>query len=121
MTSTTATGLTRADAEQPRAYSAPGLTLREALRIFRGCTNARIVAAMLLAYEWAHFLIHSSYSPRSWYYRYIWRAHRLHHYRNERYWYGVTIHLADHILRTFPQRDAVETSPTARTLGVDAA
>ena len=28
-----------------------------------------------------------------------------------------TIHLADHLLRTFPSRDEVDTSPTARTLG----
>ena len=73
--------------------------------------------AMLLTYEWTHFLIHSTYVPRSAYYRYIWRAHRLHHYKNEKYWFGVTIHVADHLLRTFPSRDAVETSPTARTLG----
>ena len=72
--------------------------------------------AMLLTYEWTHFLIHSSYQPKSWYYRYIHRAHRLHHYKNEKYWFGVTVHLADHVLRTFPQRDAVETSPTARAL-----
>jgi hypothetical protein len=77
--------------------------------------------AMLLTYEWTHFLIHSTYVPRSWYYRYIWRAHRLHHYKNEKFWFGVTVHVADHVLRTFPQRDAVDTSPTARTLGVDAA
>jgi hypothetical protein len=77
--------------------------------------------AMLLAYEWTHFLIHSSYRPRRWYYRYIWRAHRLHHFRNERYWFGVTVHLADHVLRTFPDKDAVPPSPTALTLGVEAA
>ena len=77
--------------------------------------------AMLLTYEWTHFLIHSSYKPRSWYYRYIWRAHRLHHYRNERYWFGVTMHQADRILRTYPDKDAVPLSATARTLGVDAA
>jgi hypothetical protein len=73
--------------------------------------------AMLLTYEWTHYLIHSAYVPRSAYYRYIWRAHRLHHFKNEKYWYGVTIHVADHLLRTFPGRDEVETSPTARTLG----
>ena len=73
--------------------------------------------AMLLTYEWTHFLIHSTYVPRSAYYRYIWRAHRLHHFKNEKFWFGVTIHVADHLLRTFPGRDEVETSPTARTLG----
>jgi len=89
---------------------------------WREALTAMVTAyAMLLTYEWTHFLIHSTYSPRSRYYRYIWRAHRLHHYKNEKYWFGVTVHLADHMLRTFPQRDAVETSRTARTLGVDAA
>lgn len=75
--------------------------------------------SMLLTYEWTHYLIHSPYRPRSRYYRSIWRAHRLHHYRNERYWFGVTVNLADHVLRTFPEKDAVPASPTARTLGVD--
>ena len=76
---------------------------------------------MFLAYEWTHYLIHSAYRPRSRLYRGIWRAHRLHHYRNERYWFGVTMHQADRILRTYPDKDAVPLSATARTLGVDAA
>src|SRR4051794_32490142 len=84
-----------------------------------GVTGLVTGYAMLLLYEWTHFLIHSSYQPQSWYYRYIWRAHRLHHFKNEKYWFGVTVHLGDHLLRTFPARDAVETSPTARTLGVE--
>jgi sterol desaturase/sphingolipid hydroxylase (fatty acid hydroxylase superfamily) len=75
--------------------------------------------AMLSAYEWTHFLIHSSYRPRRAAYRVIWRAHRLHHFRNEHYWFGVTMHLADRVLRTYPAKDAVPPSPTARTLGVD--
>jgi sterol desaturase/sphingolipid hydroxylase (fatty acid hydroxylase superfamily) len=51
----------------------------------------------------------------------VWRAHRNHHYRNEHYWFGVTVHLADHLLGTFPEKTAVDASPTARTLGVDEA
>jgi hypothetical protein len=42
----------------------------------------------------------------------------LHHYRNEKYWFGVTIHLADHVLRTFPHKEEVPVSATAFTLGV---
>ena len=53
-------------------------------------------------------------------YRYVWRAHRNHHFRNEHYWFGVTMHLADHVLGTFPERSAVEVSPTVRTLGIEA-
>ena len=90
-------------------------TLRE------GVTAMVTAYAMLLTYEWTHFLIHSTYTPKSWYYRYIHRAHRLHHFRNENYWFGVTVHLADHVLRTFPLKDEVEPSPTARTLGVEPA
>jgi hypothetical protein len=77
--------------------------------------------AMLFAYEWTHYLIHSAYRPRHRIYRYVWRAHRNHHFRNEHYWFGVTMHLADHLLRTFPEKSAVEVSPTARTLGVETA
>jgi len=73
--------------------------------------------AMLTAYEWTHFLIHSAYRPRHRPYRGIWRAHRLHHYRNEHYWFGVTSHLGDRVLRTYPGREDVPLSPTARTLG----
>ena len=90
-------------------------TLRE------GVTALVTAYGMLFVYEWTHFLIHSTYNPKSWYYRSIWRSHRLHHYRNEKYWFGVTINVADHVLRTFPQRDEVEPSPTARTLGVEPA
>jgi len=74
--------------------------------------------SMYLAYEWVHFLIHSSYKPKGWYYRYVYRAHRLHHFRNEKYWFGVTVHLADHVLRTFPEKEEVPVSPTAFNLGV---
>jgi hypothetical protein len=75
--------------------------------------------AMTLTYEWVHYLIHSQYRPRHALYRYVWRAHRNHHFRNEHYWFGVTMHLADHVLGTFPEKTAVDVSPTARTLGVD--
>ncbi|HXX89619.1 MAG TPA: sterol desaturase family protein [Acidimicrobiales bacterium] len=77
--------------------------------------------AVLGVYEWTHFLIHSTYRPRRRLYRSVWRAHRNHHFRNEHYWFGVTMHLADHLLGTFPDKSAVEVSPTARTLGVEAA
>ncbi len=71
---------------------------------------------MLLTYEWTHFLIHSKYRPRRAYYRIIWRNHRNHHFRNENYWFGVTMDFADRVLRTAPERDAVPVSPTAKDL-----
>ncbi|HVU60824.1 MAG TPA: sterol desaturase family protein [Mycobacteriales bacterium] len=80
-----------------------------------------VAYGMFLTYEWVHFLIHSSYKPKRAYYRYVYKAHRLHHFRNENYWYGVTVHLADHVLHTFPDKDDVPVSQTAFTLGVDVA
>jgi hypothetical protein len=82
-------------------------------------TGLAVSYGMYLTYEWIHFLIHSSYRPKGRYFRYVYRAHRLHHFRNEKYWFGVTIHLADHVLRTFPGKDDVPVSPTAFTLGVE--
>jgi hypothetical protein len=52
-------------------------------------------------------------------YRASWRSHRLHHYRNERYWFGVTNPVADHVFGTHPDEDAVPPSRTATTLGAD--
>jgi hypothetical protein len=72
--------------------------------------------AILAAYEWCHFLIHTPYRPRRWYYRLIWRNHRLHHYKNEHFWFGVTTHLGDVALRTNPEQATVPKSPTARAL-----
>ena len=79
-------------------------------------TTLAFAYLMLLAYEWTHFLIHSKYRPKRWYYRVIWRNHRNHHFRNENYWFGVTSDVGDRVLRTAPERDAVAVSPTAKDL-----
>lgn len=70
----------------------------------------------LLRYEWSHFLIHTPYVPKSKWYRAIWRNHRLHHYKHEGYWLGVSSNLGDKILRTNPDAREVPRSATARTL-----
>lgn len=74
---------------------------------------------MAFAYEWIHFLTHTAYRPRTRLYRHLWRLHRLHHFKNEHYWQGVTTHLADRVLGTLPDHTKVPSSPTCRTLGVD--
>ncbi|MFT4866373.1 MAG: sterol desaturase/sphingolipid hydroxylase (fatty acid hydroxylase superfamily), partial [Ilumatobacter sp.] len=72
----------------------------------------------LLHYEWVHLLVHSRYRPRSRYYSQLARNHRLHHFRNESYWLGVTIGTGDRLARTLPaDRSAVPLSETARALG----
>lgn len=71
---------------------------------------------MILVYEWTHFLIHTAYVPRTRAYRTIWRNHRLHHFKNEHFWHGITNNLSDRLLGTNPDQREVPKSRTARTL-----
>ena len=69
------------------------------------------------AYEWTHFLMHTGYRPRTRWYAARRTNHRLHHYRNENYWMGITSNLGDRLLGTLPaDKGDVELSATARTL-----
>lgn len=72
--------------------------------------------AMALTYEWVHFLIHTDYKPRTYPYRMLYNHHRLHHYRNEQYWFGITNTLGDHVLGTAPDKNDVPVSATAKNL-----
>lgn len=72
--------------------------------------------ASSLVYEWVHFLIHTDHKPRSALYRRLYVGHRLHHYRNENYWFGVSRRLGDSVLRTNPAKEDVPLSPTCLTL-----
>ena len=80
------------------------------------------LAVVLFVYEWTHYVIHSDYKPRTRLYHAIWRNHRLHHYKNEHYWFSVTTSgTSDRLLGTYPDPADVETSPTAKDLhGVSA-
>jgi hypothetical protein len=71
---------------------------------------------MIFLYEWTHFLIHTAYRPRSAAYKAIWKNHRLHHFKNEHFWHGVTNNLSDLVLGTNPRAREVPKSETARTL-----
>lgn len=73
----------------------------------------------LFRYEWSHFLIHTPYVPKTRWYRSVWRNHRLHHFKHEGYWMGITSTLGDRVLGTNPDQRSVPKSPTARTLGVE--
>ena len=74
--------------------------------------------ALGLHYEWCHFMAHSNYVPRSELYKRVWRNHRLHHFKNETQWMGVSTRLGDLVLGTCPDQKAVPRSPTCRTLGI---
>ena len=67
-------------------------------------------------YEWTHFLIHTAHRPRSRYFRAVSRNHRLHHFKNEHFWHGITQTLSDRVLGTNPDQRDVPRSRTARTL-----
>jgi hypothetical protein len=91
--------------------------------VLAGLSQPQLVAtgvaayfALSLHYEWVHFMIHTSYRPRLGYYQRLARNHLLHHFRNEHYWYGVTMLQGDRLLRTAPDPNAVPKSPTAMTL-----
>ena len=73
--------------------------------------------AAIAHYEWVHLMVHSRYRPTSRHYRRLARNHRLHHYRNEEHWFGVTTNLGDRLLGTLPpSAESVPMSDTARTL-----
>jgi hypothetical protein len=79
--------------------------------------SAAIAGYVLVGvYEWTHYLIHTAYVPRTAAYRRVWRNHRLHHFKNERYWHGITNTVADRVLQTMPDQREVPRSQTARTL-----
>jgi hypothetical protein len=74
--------------------------------------------ALALHYEWVHYLVHTRVQPRHAYYQRLRNNHRRHHFKNEHYWFGVTMLVGDQLLRTAPAFAAVPTSPTARSLGL---
>ncbi len=86
--------------------------------LLAGYLTALVLAYVTLAhYEWVHLLVHTRYRATSRYYRRLTRNHRLHHFRNEQYWLGVTSNLGDRIMGTYPaQKSDVPLSDTARTL-----
>jgi hypothetical protein len=89
------------------AFPRPGLAL----------TFLTTLGVLGLSYEWTHYLIHSDYKPRSRAFRAVWRNHRLHHYKNEHYWFTVTTAgTADRVLGTYPDPQTVDSSPTVKVL-----
>lgn len=75
--------------------------------------------SVALLYEWTHYIVHTRIQPRSRMARRIFRNHRMHHFRNENYWYSFTVPPIDRALGTGPDHGSVPRSETCRTLGVD--
>ncbi|MFN8073027.1 MAG: sterol desaturase family protein [Mycobacterium sp.] len=86
-------------------------------RLGLGLTFLVVVFGIGVIYEWSHYLVHTDYKPKSWFYRTMYRNHRWHHFKNEHYWFAVTTPgLADRVLGTYPDPSSVPTSPTAKNL-----
>jgi len=88
-------------------------------RLAYATSGVLVSYTILAAYEWTHFLIHAPYKPRGRYFKAIWRNHRLHHFKNERYWFGVTSTIGDRVIGTLPDQRSVPRSATARSLHAD--
>lgn len=79
--------------------------------------SALLMSYVLLAnYEWTHLLVHTRYRPKLGYYQRLVSHHRLHHYRNEHHWLGITSRVGDKALGTLSRKTDVPLSDTARTL-----
>ena len=86
-------------------------------RLGQGLSFMLTLATVGLLYEWTHYLIHSDYRPKTKVYKAVWRNHRLHHYKNEHYWFTVTTtSTADRLFGTYPDPATVKTSATAKNL-----
>lgn len=81
-----------------------------------GLTGLAFNYVLSLHYEWTHFMVHSRYQPRTGFYRRLWRNHRLHHFKNEQHWYGVTALSGDRLFGTSGDPASVPLSPTCRTI-----
>jgi 4-hydroxysphinganine ceramide fatty acyl 2-hydroxylase len=70
----------------------------------------------LLYYEWVHYVAHVPFNPVTPFGRYVKKYHLWHHFKNERFWYGVTNPSMDFVGVTYREVDAVERSTTVREI-----
>ena len=75
--------------------------------------------AAMLAYEWVHFMAHQPYVPKSEHFKRLKKLHAWHHFKNERYWFGVTVSALDRVGGTHPDFETVAASPTVRVIHGD--
>ncbi|MFF0490999.1 sterol desaturase family protein [Nocardia sp. NPDC004068] len=82
-----------------------------------GLTFLVVLGVLGLNYEWTHYLIHTDYQPRTRLFQAVRRNHRLHHFKNEHYWFTVTTSgTADRLLHTHPDPTTTPASPTTKSL-----
>jgi len=70
----------------------------------------------LLQYEWVHYAAHIPYRPHTRFGRWMKRYHLWHHFKNERFWFGVSNPVLDFVNGTYRQPEGVARSTTSRVL-----
>ncbi|MBT2678279.1 sterol desaturase family protein [Bacillus sp. ISL-35] len=106
----------------PLWYSLPGFLVLSFLFYLVSHNVSRTIAfgtglmAMLLVYEWKHYVAHRPIKPKTRFGRWVKKVHILHHFKNENFWYGVSTPFADYLFGTFRDEKKVETSKTAKDL-----
>jgi sterol desaturase/sphingolipid hydroxylase (fatty acid hydroxylase superfamily) len=106
----------------PLWYSIPNFLVISAIFYYfsRGLTETVAfglgLMAMLLTYEWKHYVAHRPVKPKTKFGKWVKKVHILHHYKNENYWFGVSNPFVDVIFGTFKEEKEVETSKTAKNL-----
>ena len=61
----------------------------------------------VVQYEWVHFIVHTRVQPRSRFAQEVFLNHRLHHFRNARYWYSFSLPWVDRYYGTGPDASSV--------------
>jgi hypothetical protein len=70
-----------------------------------------------LFYEWMHLAHHLDfYVPRTKWGKALKRNHLLHHFKNERFWWGITNLIGDNILGTNPPPSKIPFSVTVKDI-----
>jgi len=70
----------------------------------------------VLYYEWVHYVAHIPLRPVTRFGRWIKKYHLWHHFKSERYWFGVTNPAFDVLHRTFIPVEAAARSGSTRVL-----
>ncbi|SFS43615.1 sterol desaturase family protein [Marininema halotolerans] len=74
------------------------------------------VIGYLLYYEWKHYIAHRPIKPWFPWGRYMKKMHLWHHFKNEKFWYGVTNPLMDKAMGTYPSEKETKRSDSVRDL-----
>lgn len=75
------------------------------------------VVVYYLHYEWMHLGHHiKGYNHIFPWSKKLKKAHSLHHYKNENYWWGITNILGDIFLGTYKEHKDVDKSPTVKDI-----